>query len=145
MSGRGPSCKYTHFSMWSFGSATANLSFQLPKIILGDTFTEYFRWLNKDVHESWFEEYKYFNIRDNLSGTQIKIKRNKLFHVPGNPETICLRIVQRRKPTLNAIKINLMQAWKRKSTLPWRKIKIQILEVRSVKIIRRVIRSVSYQ
>lgn len=110
MSGRGLSCKYPHFSMWSFGSATANLGFQVPKIILGDTFTEYFRCLNKDVHESWSEEYKYFNIQDNLSGTQIKLKRNKLLYVPGNPEIICLRIVQRMKPTLNAIKINLIQS-----------------------------------
>lgn len=70
--------------MWNFGNAT--VSFQVSKIILGNAVTVYFRCLIKNLHESWFEEYKHFNIQD-----KPKLKyREKTSNVPGNSETICL-------------------------------------------------------
>lgn len=88
-----------------YGTLAMPLNFSLgPKITLSDTFTVYFRCLNKNLHESWFE-YQHFNIQDHLFKTQIKIQRKKLFHVPGNSETICPTIAQRMEPTSHVSKL----------------------------------------
>lgn len=63
--------RYTLFFVDS-GSATVNFSSQVPKIIRDDTFTLYFRWQNKNLHESWFEGYKHLNIQDSFSGPKLK-------------------------------------------------------------------------